>query len=116
MEGNISLFQQLYHIEMLNDMLMDGAFRPEYLARFDIKAPIRIPKSFSNNPDRPYHIPCIEMPADVQEHLDYEGKIDRSSRNIDSLIAMGEASVNAFLSQRDAAIRGSESTMKRHAQ
>jgi NTE family protein len=28
-EGNISLFQQLDHIEMLNDMLLRDAFRPE---------------------------------------------------------------------------------------
>ena len=55
MEGNISLFQQLDHLELLNDMLLDDAFRPEYLARFDIKAPIHIPKSFKTDPDRPYY-------------------------------------------------------------
>jgi NTE family protein len=103
-EGNISLFQQLDHIEMLNDMLLDNAFRPEYLAKFDIKAPIRIPKSFSSDPDQRYHIPCIEMPMVVQETLDYEGKIDRSARNIDYLIELGEASVETFLAQREAAI------------
>ena len=54
LEGNISLFQQLGHLEMINDMILDDAFRPEYLARFDIKAPIRIPKSFAGDPDRPY--------------------------------------------------------------
>ncbi len=52
-EGNISLFQQLNHIEMLKEMLLGNAFRPEYLAKFDIKASIRIPKSFSNDPVRP---------------------------------------------------------------
>jgi NTE family protein len=103
-EGNISLFQQLDHIEMLNDMFLQDAFRPEYLARFDIKAPIRIPKSFSDEPDRPYHIPWIEMPADVQERLDYEGKIDRSPQNIDSLIALGERCVETFMARREAAI------------
>jgi hypothetical protein len=44
------------------------------------------------------------MPADVQERLDYEGKIDRSPRNIESLIALGEASVETFLARRGAAI------------
>jgi NTE family protein len=83
MEGNISLFHQLDHLELLNDMILADAFRPEFLAQFDIKAPIRIPKSFSTDPDTPYHIPCIEMPPEVQATLDYEGKIDRSSKNID---------------------------------
>jgi NTE family protein len=45
LEDNISLFQQLRHLEMLNDMLLLNAFRPEFLAQLDIKAPIRIPKS-----------------------------------------------------------------------
>ena len=91
MEGNISLFQQLDHLELLNDMLLDDAFRPEYLARFDIKAPIRIPKSFKTDPDRPYYIPWIEMPDEMQETLDYQGKIDRSPENINRLIELGEA-------------------------
>ena len=38
LEGNISLFQQLRHVEMLNDMLLSHAFRPEFLDQFDIKA------------------------------------------------------------------------------
>lgn len=59
-EGNISLFQQLRHLEMLNDMLLMNAFQPKFMAQFDIKAPVRIPKSFSTDPDKPYHIPVIE--------------------------------------------------------
>ena len=77
LEGNISLFQQLGHLDMLNDMILADAFRPEFLARFDIKAPVRIPKSFHSDPDRPYHIPCIEMPVELQDLLDYERQ-DRS--------------------------------------
>jgi NTE family protein len=103
-EGNISLFQQLDHIEMLNDMLLDNAFRSDYLARFHVRAPIRIPKSFDDDPNKPYHIPYIEMPPEVQERLDYEGKIDRSSQNIDGLIALGEASAETFFALREAAI------------
>ena len=52
---------------------------PEFLARFDIKAPVRIPKSFHSDADKPYHIPCIEMPVELQNLLDYEGKIDRGT-------------------------------------
>ena len=104
MEGNISLFQQLDHLELINDMILRDAFRPEFLAQFDIKAPIRIPKSFSTDPDRPYYIPWIEMPEDVQETLDYQGKIDRSPQNINRLIELGEAAARTFITQRAAAV------------
>ena len=104
MEGNISLFQQLDHLQLINEMILQDAFRPEYLARFDIKAPIRIPKSFSTDPDRPYYIPWIEMPDEVQETLDYQGKIDRSPQNINRLIELGEAAAHTFLSRRAAAV------------
>lgn len=104
LEGNISLFQQLEQLELINDMILVEVFRPEFLAQMDIRAPIRIPKSFSTAPDKPYHIPCIEMPEKVQETLDYEGKLDRSAKNIDGLMAVGEESARAFLEQRTRAI------------
>lgn len=100
LEGNISLFQQIEQLELINDMIMVDAFRPEFLARMDVKAPIRIPKSSGVARDRPYHIPCIEMPEKVQETLDYEGKLDRSAGNINRLIAIGEESAREFLEQR----------------
>jgi NTE family protein len=104
LEGNISLFQQLGHLEMLNDLILADAFRPEFLSRFDIRTPVRIPKSFSSDADRPYHIPCIEMPDELQDLLDFEGKIDRGSTNINRLIAEGEKAAAKFLSDRPAAI------------
>jgi len=104
LEGNISLFQQLRHVEMLNDMLLRSAFRPEFLAQFDIKAPVRIPKSFATDDDKPYHIPCIEMSSELQKTLDFESKIDRSASNIDRLIAEGEKCARAFLHDRAAVI------------
>lgn len=107
LEGNISLFQQLSHIEMVNKMIVEGAFKPEFLARFDIKGPVRIPKSFHSDPDQPYHIPCIEMPVELQDMLDYEGKIDRGADNINSLIAEGEKAATLFLRQRAAAVAAS---------
>jgi NTE family protein len=100
MEGNISLFQQLRHIEMVNDMIARGAFRPEFLAQYDVRAPVRVPKAFATDADKDYHIPCIEMPEALQDRLDYEGKIDRSARNIDWLLAQGEAAGRAFLEAR----------------
>ena len=107
LEGNISLFQQLGHLETLNDMILNGAFRPEFLARFDVKGPIRIPKSFHTDADKPYHIPCIEMPVELQDLLDYEGKIDRGSDNINRLIAEGEKAAELFLRERARAVEAS---------
>ncbi|MEI7871065.1 MAG: patatin-like phospholipase family protein [Alphaproteobacteria bacterium] len=107
LEGNISLFQQLGHLELINDMIVADAFRPEFLAQFDIKAPVRIPKSFHTDQDRPYHIPCIEMPVELQTLLDYEGKIDRGSHNINRLIAEGEKAATVFLRDRAAAVASS---------
>jgi NTE family protein len=104
LEGNISLFQQLRHIEMLNDMLLSDAFRPKYLDQFDIKAPVRIPKSFLALPDKPYHIPCIEMSPEMQETLDYESKIDRSAAHIAGLIVEGEKCARVFLHERARAV------------
>ncbi len=104
LEGNISLFQQLRHLEMLNDMLLADAFRPEFLAHLDIRAPIRLPKSFRTDSDRPYHIPCIEMSAALQDTLDFESKIDRSAANIERLIADGEERARLFLRERAIAV------------
>lgn len=103
-EGNISLFQQLRQLEQINDMILQNAFQAEFLAQFAVQAPIRIPRSFSTDPPKPYHIPCMEMPAELQAVLDFESKIDRSRRHIDRLIAEGEKSAKAFLQQRLAAI------------
>jgi len=107
LEGNISLFQQLGHLEMLNDMILMDAFRPEFLKRFDIKGPVRIPKSFHTDADKPYHIPCIEMPVELQDVLNYEGKIDRGADNIGLLMAEGEKAAALFLRSRAAAVDGS---------
>jgi NTE family protein len=107
LEGNISLFQQLSHIGMLNEMTTMDAFRPEFRARFGLRGAVRIPKSFDSDPDRPYHIPCIEMPIELQGMLDYEGKIDRSQDNIGRLIAEGEKAAALFLRQRAAAVAAS---------
>ena len=99
LEGNISLFQQLRHVEMLNDMLLSDAFRPKFLDQFD-KVPVRIPKSFSALPDKPYHIPCIEMSPEIQQTLDYESKIDRSAAHIERLVTEGEKCARVFLRDR----------------
>jgi hypothetical protein len=50
-------FQNLKWIELINDLILEGAFQPDFLANFDIPQPVRIPKAFASEPDRPYHIP-----------------------------------------------------------
>jgi len=70
LEGNISPFHQLRHLEMVN-MLLWSAFRPDCLAQLDIKAPVRIPRSFPLGRHREYHIPCIETTAESQNTLDF---------------------------------------------
>jgi NTE family protein len=107
-EGNISLFHQLDHLELINNMILAGAFKEEFLRQFDVQAAIRIPKSFADAPDMPYHIPCIEMPAELGNKLTYEDKIDRSPAHIDWLMAQGEAAAARFLEQRAVAVRAVE--------
>ena len=100
LEGNVSVFQNLKWIELINDMILEGAFQPDYLARFDIPHPVRIPKAFASEPDKPFHIPWIEMSDEMQRSLDYEGKLDRSPENVETLIAHGEERGRSFLAER----------------
>jgi len=100
LEGNVSLFQNLKWIELFNDLILQDAFRPDFLADFDIPHPVRIPKAFEAEPDKPYHIPWIEMSAEMQRSLDYEGKLDRGPKNVETLIAHGEERGRTFLAER----------------
>ena len=100
LEGNISVFQNLKWIELFNDLILRGAFKPDFLANFDIPHPVRIPKAFASEPDKPYHIPWIEMSEEMQRSLDYEGKLDRGPHNVETLIAHGEERGRAFLAER----------------
>jgi NTE family protein len=100
LEGNVSLFQQLVHVEMLNDLLLAGAFKDETLQALGIIAPIKIPKSFDGDPDKPYYIPWIEMSPEVQNVLDYEGKIDRGSAHMGLLMEDGRKQGREFLKAR----------------
>ena len=100
LEGNVSLFQNLKWIELFNDLILEGAFKREFLHNRDVPEPVRIPKAFMSEPDKPYHIPWIEMSDEMQASLDYEGKLDRSPENVDALIAHGETQGRLFLAER----------------
>lgn len=100
LEGNLSLFQSLAHLESMNNLYLMNAFTPEFLKERDVKEPIKIPKLFPDDPELEYHIPIIEMSAELQEMLTYENKLDRSEENITRLIKDGEKQGLAFLKAR----------------
>ncbi len=81
-------------------MILQGAFKPEFLEEFDIPHPVRIPKAFPAEADKSYHIPWIEMSEEMQASMDFEGKLDRSAKNLDRLLAHGEEQGRAFLIKR----------------
>jgi NTE family protein len=107
LEGNISLFHQLVHLEMINDLIRGDAFKQEFLSGLGIHGPVLIPKSFNDDADKPYHIPCIEMSRELQAKLDYESKIDRSLRNLHPLIEDGRHQARQFLKARAAVVKHS---------
>jgi NTE family protein len=100
--GNVSLFQSLDALAFINELLRMDAFRPEFLHRFDVHRPVRIPRSYPGAEDRDYYIPFIEMSPELQVTLDYESKLDRSPRNIRALMADGEKQARVFLKERGA--------------
>lgn len=106
LEGNVSLFQNLKWIEIMNDMILAGAFKPEFLEDLDMPEPVKVPMAFEAYGKKPYHIPWIEMAPEVQSTLDYEGKIDRSPENLDLLLAHGEEQGRKFLDERAKALSG----------
>lgn len=101
LEGNVSLLQGLGQIEFLNDLMLRGAFKEEFLAEASIFEPIKIPKVFAEDEDKPYHIPLIKMSEELAESLNYESKLDRSPSNINRLIEDGEKQGKKFLEERE---------------
>ncbi|WP_047396708.1 patatin-like phospholipase family protein [Chitinibacter sp. ZOR0017] len=104
MVGNVSLFQQLDTLSWLNELMLRDAFRPEFLAQFDIRQPVLIPKCHLAQATAPYHIPFIEMSEALHE-LDYESKLDRNPENLTRLIEDGRRQASLFLQGRRAALR-----------
>lgn len=101
LEGNVSLFQSLQSVERLNDLLLRGAYKDEFLQEVGIHEPIKIPRSFIDKPDKPYYIPFIEMSPEWQSKLNYESKLDRDPDFINALIQDGRQQAKAFLAARD---------------
>ncbi|MEC5386640.1 patatin-like phospholipase family protein [Uliginosibacterium sp. H3] len=98
--GNVSLFQSLDTVAFVNDLLGMGAFHPDFLKKFDVTGPVRIPRSYPGAEDRDYYIPFIEISEELQVKLDYQSKLDRSPENIGALMADGEKQARVFLKNR----------------
>jgi NTE family protein len=98
--GNISLFQSLQSVEELNDMLLKGAYKEEFLQELGIREPVKIPRSFIELEDKPYYIPFIEMSRDLQATLNYESKLDRNPDRVNLLIQDGKQQGEKFLAER----------------
>lgn len=98
--GNVSLFQQLDALRVMNDLYLKGAFAPAFAKRFDLNGPIRIPKCYFEDEESSYTMPFIEMSAEFGASLDYESKIDRSIEHIEALMADGVKQAAVFLAAR----------------
>jgi NTE family protein len=100
LEGNISLFQSLRSIERINNLFLAGAFKEDFLQRYHVQEPIKIPRSFIEKEDKPYYIPFIEMSSDLQQSLNFESKLDRNPERINALIEDGKNQARQFLQSR----------------
>jgi NTE family protein len=100
LEGNISLFQSLRSVERLNNLLIQGAYKEEFLQQLGVREPVKIPRAFIELEEKPYHIPFIEMSSDLQKSLNYESKLDRSPERIKQLIEDGRQQGKRFLESR----------------
>jgi NTE family protein len=99
--GNLSLFQQLDALRLLNELYLLGGMDAEFVRSRDLRGPIRIPPCSDDEPPRPYHLPAIEPSPELVAGLEYGAKIDRSRERIEALIADGRRQAAAFLQLRE---------------
>lgn len=97
LEGNVSLFQNLGQIQFLNHLFELGAYKESHLEAYGISHAIKIPKCFPDDPDKPYHIPMIEMSPELQKSLNFASKLDRDPKHIQLLIDDGFKQGTKFL-------------------
>ncbi len=98
--GNLSLFQQLDALRILNELYLMGGMDSEFARSREIRGPVRIPPCSEAEPLRPYHLPFIEPSPDLIAGADYSLKMDRSRERIEALIADGRRQASAFLRLR----------------
>jgi NTE family protein len=98
--GNLSMFQQLDALRLLNELYLLGGVDAEFARKRDIRGPIRLP-AHDDAPARAYQIPFIEPSPELVQGADYATKIDRSRQRIQALIADGRRQAAAFLQLRE---------------
>jgi NTE family protein len=108
MEGNVALLNQLLAIEVLNDIHLWGGYTPELMKYLQWEKPVRIPKLYADQPDKPYHIPHMEISPELYRKLDWQAKLDRDSKNIDALMEDGRRRAREFLEARKFVVERTE--------
>jgi NTE family protein len=98
--GNLSLFQQLDALRLLNELYLLGGVDADFARKRDIRGPIRLPAP-DDAPSRAYQIPFIEPSPELVQAADYAMKIDRSRQRIEALMADGRRQAAAFLQLRE---------------
>jgi NTE family protein len=100
MEGNVALLNQLLAMQMLNDIHLWGGYTPELLKYLQWDKPVRMPRIFADTPEKPYHIPHIEMSPELYRKLNWQAKLDRDAANVDTLMEDGRKRAREFLDAR----------------
>jgi NTE family protein len=115
MEGNVALLNQLLAIEVLNDIYLWGGYTPELMKYLQWEEPVRVPKIYADAPDKPYHIPLIEISPALYRKLDWQAKLDRDSKNTDALMEDGRRRAREFLEARKLVVERMESPEEQRA-
>ena len=98
--ANLSLFQQLKTLELMNHLAARGALDAGFFAGFGLSGPVLHPPTFGRAGASPWHIPYIEMSDAMAARLDHASKVDRDPSLIEALMADGAAQAAAFLAAR----------------
>ncbi len=81
LSGNLSLYQEIHYMKLVNEWIERGVFSEEHKWQF-----------------KPIEIRWIDMSPELSESLDYASKLDRSPSFINMLMADGEKQAEKFLS------------------
>lgn len=80
LSGNISLYQEIHFIKLVNRWIEDGYFRPEIQSQL-----------------KPIKIRILEMSKQLSDSLNYSTKLSRDRGMVDRLVQDGEAQAAKFL-------------------
>ena len=78
--GNISLYQEIRFIKLINRWIEKGAFKKEFMDKL-----------------KPVQIRLIELSDEIADRLDYTSKLERDAAFIERLMDEGEKQATKFL-------------------